>query len=108
MNIICLGFDNFTDAISRQDQVLFLLCMPHNNDYPEQVQALQDCCKDFDGLLIPGVVNEAFIEPFRLRYEVRGTPTFLIFKNGNELDRLLGMHSPEALVRFAEETLGSK
>lgn len=108
MDITCLGFDNFNREVTRQDQILFLLCMPQNRDFPEQVQALVECCRRFNGRLTPGVLDEAFIEPFRCRYEVRGTPTFLIFNAGNELDRLLGLHSSEALTRFAEETLGSK
>ncbi len=108
MTITYLGFDNFFDEISRQDQMIFLLCMPQNNDFQEQVQALLDCCRNFEGGLTPAVLDEAFIEPFGRRYEVRGTPTFLIFNNGNELDRRLGLHCPEALTRFANETLGLK
>lgn len=108
MDLYHFGFRNFEFELLQHHQAVLLLCLPRNSDYFSQVQALMGCCKAWDGSLTPGVLDEDFVEPFKRRYSVGGTPTFLIFKQGKELERRLGQHSPEALIRFAEETLGPK
>ncbi len=108
MDLYHFGFKNFAFELLQHHQAVLLLCMPRNSDFFFQVQALIDGCNAWDGSLTPGVLDEEFVEPFKRRYNVGGTPTFFIFKEGKELDRRLGQHSVETLTRFAEETLGQK
>lgn len=107
VDILYLESENFNQEIRRPDSAVFVLCMPRSDDTPLQIRALVACCRAFGGDLLPGFIDSDFIRPFSNRYRIKGTPTFLIFKHGNEIGRLLGRHTPEALTRFAKETLGS-
>ena len=41
------------------------------------------------------------------RYQVRGFPTVILFKNGNELDRFSGARSKQAITEFINSHLKS-
>jgi thioredoxin 1 len=43
------------------------------------------------------VDNESMVQQ-TVRYAIRSIPTFIVFKNGNETDRLIGMQSKETII----------
>jgi len=106
VRIKSVGFDNFEQETLKNENAAILLCMNRGRGFSNQAEALCAAAKAFSERLVPLVLDEDFVEPFRLRYGIKGTPTFLIFLGGMEKGRLLGQHGQETLRRFVEESLG--
>jgi len=94
--------DNFTAAIVREDKPVLLVCMPRDDQYERQMGIVAETVS---GCVNPpkiGLLEESFIGPFRTRYRVAGTPTFLILQKGVEKNRLLGLADERTLRGFIE------
>ncbi len=44
-------------------------------------------------------------EGLAMRFEIRSLPTFVLFKNGKEVDRIIGYHSESEFVSAIEDLL---
>lgn len=100
-----IGPDNFADEVLSADQPVLLLYMPCDDDFPSQSRLIEDITQRHKSWLKTGLLAEAFNEYFKNKLDVHGTPTFLIFLDGKEKNRMFGLADPESLDLFIRETL---
>ena len=100
-----IGFENFEEEVIEERKPVLLLCMDRNAKFQEQIKVIKSISKTYGAALKVGLLEEEFIGAFKQRFSVLGTPTFLVFVNGSEKDRMLGLTNEEALTEFLSETL---
>lgn len=91
---------NFESAVVGEEQPVLLLCMPRDDQFPEQIDILMRAVAGYSGCLKAGLLHESFISSFKKRYNIPGTPTFLILEQGREKNRSLGLADEQMLVRM--------
>ena len=97
--------DNFIDEVLSAGKPVLLLCMPRDDDFPEQLKLMEDIAAHHRTWLKVGFLAEAFTEYFKNKFDIPGTPTFLIFLKGKEKNRMLGLADSRTLGSFIAETL---
>lgn len=97
--------DNFIDEVISETRPILLLCMPQDDDFPSQWKSIEAIAHHHGSWLKVGLLGEAFIENFKHKLGVAGTPTFLIFHKGEEKNRMLGLADHKGLERFVLEVL---
>lgn len=97
--------DNFMDEVFSVSKPVLLLCMPHDADFPSQLKLMEDIAGQHKSWLKVGMLAEAFTEYFKNKFDIPGTPTFLILLKGKEKNRMLGLVDLQALENFILETL---
>jgi hypothetical protein len=90
--------ENFEQEVVAEKKPFLLLCMPRDEEFPKQLKVIEDVAtKCSEGIKV-GLLAEEFIEAFRKRYSIVGTPTFLILVEGEERSRMLGLADPKMLT----------
>lgn len=100
-----IGPANFTEEVLQADQPFLLLCMPRDDDLPGQRKLMEDASKHYGPQLKTGMLTEEFTDCFKKRFDIHGTPTFLIFWKGSEKNRMLGLADLRTLECFIRETI---
>jgi len=100
-----IGPDNFEDEVLSADVPVLLLYMSRDDDFPSQSQLIEDIAQQYRSWLKTGLLAETFNEYFKDMLDVHGTPTFLIYLNGKEKNRMLGLADFQSLDHFIRETL---
>jgi hypothetical protein len=90
--------DNFDREVLAETKPLLILCMPQDDQFPEQLKIIEEIASRHNPELKVGLVQEEFIEVFKKNYEVIGTPTFLLLVEGKEKGRILGLADQEMLT----------
>lgn len=60
---------------------------------------LNDVAEELSGNTHVGKVNIEQYQTLAQKYQVRSIPTFILFKNGKEIDRFVGMKTKDFLVK---------
>ena len=97
--------DNFADEVLSLTKPVLLLCMPRGDDFPSQMSLLEDIAARHGLGLKVGLLAEEFIETFKKKLDISGTPTFLIFSEGKEKNRMLGLADAQTLESFVLGTI---
>lgn len=100
-----IGLDNFNRLVLAEEKPILLLCMPRDSSFSSQVEDLERLQHEFENVLKVCFLEEEFLGAFMERYKVLGTPTFLVFSNGDERERLLGQVSQRDLKLFVHQAL---
>ena len=88
---VCLiHHENFAQEVAAEKKPLLVLCMPRDDQFPQQVKIIEEVSAKHSPQLKVGLVQEEFIEAFKKFFNFKGTPTFLILVKGKEKARLLG------------------
>ncbi len=95
-----IGPENFEKEVITEKKSFLLLVMPPGSEFPKQVEIIEETERKHGPELKAGLVHEDFIEKFKEKYRISGTPTFLFFLRGKEKDRLLGLANRETLTSF--------
>lgn len=98
---------NFEQEVVDEERPVLLMCMPVDYDFGDQVEMLERISQLFGGNIKVGLLEEPFIDKFKHRYDVKGTPTFLILRNGLEQDRSLGLADEQMLLEFVSPFIES-
>lgn len=104
-SLCVVGLENFNRDVLAQEIPVLILCMPIDTSFFSQLPEIERVQLDYRGTLKICLLEEDFLGAFMERYQVPGTPTFLIFSKGTELERLLGQVSYQELVRFISQSL---
>ncbi|MUM76395.1 thioredoxin [Pseudodesulfovibrio sp. F-1] len=80
--------------------------LKRNERFREQSRLLDDASRRYAGRLDCYLYSQDYLETAMQRFLVRGTPTFLLFSGGREVDRLIGESDPETLDEFISASLG--
>jgi len=65
-----------------------------------QAPVLEEVAKKINGKAVIGKVNVEYSASLANRFAVQSIPTLILFKNGVEAKRLVGVHSKEALIEI--------
>jgi hypothetical protein len=99
--LVCLiRPDNFEREVVAEKKPVLLLCMPRDEEFPNQLKVLEDIATKYSQELKVGVLEEGLIEAFKKNYSVVGTPTFLMLVEGKERGRMLGLADQEMLTNL--------
>ncbi len=66
---------------------------------------MDELAKHFDGKVIVGKLNVDQNQATRSMLKISGAPTFILFKNGKALARIIGARSKKQLLDFIETAL---
>lgn len=81
-----------------------LLCMPHDDGFPEQRRVVEEIAEMFKDKLKAVLTEDAFIEVFKKNLHIVGTPTILILRRGEEIARVFGISDREPLIKVIRQT----
>lgn len=102
-----IGLEDFEKEVIKENVPVLVLCMHRDLDFPGQIEVVERItAKMYGNRLKLLLLEEDSVEVFRKNYGVSGTPTFLIFSDGREMNRLLGQVDPRTLEEFLSRTLG--
>ncbi|NLN38865.1 MAG: thioredoxin family protein [Smithella sp.] len=107
LKIEVVGEGNFQTALARQKQPVLVMCMPRDDRFEAQRDALTAVVGKYNSLLAAVVIDEQFIAAFKREYKVSGTPTFVLLEGGREIGRVLGLADESMLEKMIEEAYPS-
>ena len=66
---------------------------------------IESLAEKYEGKAVIGKVNTDKEGELAMRYAVMNIPTVIFFKNGKEIDRLVGVMPPDAFIQVLEKNL---
>ena len=66
---------------------------------------IESLAEKYEGTAVIGKVNTDEEGELAMRYAVMTIPTVIFFKNGKEIDRLVGVMPPDAFIQVLEKNL---
>ena len=79
--------------------------LKRNERFRSQSQALDDASRDYADKVQCYLYDVDYLDTAMDRFMVKGTPTFLLFSNGQEVDRLIGDSDRETLDEFIRNSI---
>lgn len=79
--------------------------LKRNERFRSQAQILDAASKDFSDIIQCYLFDSDYLETAMERFMVKGTPTFLLFSDGHEVDRLIGESDRETLDDFIRNSI---
>ncbi|MEM7350529.1 MAG: thioredoxin [Acidobacteriota bacterium] len=105
--IIELSSDNFQQEIQGQGPILVDFwaewCGPCRMVGP----VLEELADEMDGKVRIGKLNVDENQELSMQYQVQSIPTFLLFKDGEVADRMMGAMPKAAFEKFIERNVGA-
>ena len=101
-----IGLDNLEEEILKEKRPVLLLCMPRDETFQVQINILAALAERRSGTLKVCLLEEEFLSAFSRNFNLKGTPTYIIFINGREKDRLLGHADEDTLAEFLRRVIG--
>ena len=92
--------ENYAAEIHKAAKPVLLLCMPEGPDFSGQAALLHQAAQKYKDDLKVCVLEEELINGFKQMLNIKGTPVFLLFYQGREKGRMLGMAGEEQLSAF--------
>lgn len=101
-----LSEDNFDDAITNSENMVLVdfwadWCGPCKSLAP----IIEDIAEEFEGELKVAKVNADENPAISEKYAVRGLPTMILFKDGKECNRMVGLSNKSRIADFIEAQL---
>lgn len=100
-----IGADSFVREVLEESRPVLVLCMHRDSEFQEQIDVIEGMCKTYGERLKACLIEEEFIGGFKEKFNVKGTPTFMIFIGGTEEGRMLGQAEQQTLEDFLSRTL---
>ena len=91
---------NYRAEIGNAVKPVLLLCMPKGPDFSDQISLLHQVAEKHKDVLKVCLLEEELINGFRQMLDIKGTPVYLLFCQGKEKGRILGMAGVEQLSAF--------
>lgn len=107
LDIVMVASDNFVAEVVESETPVLFACF-QAGDYSDSGQLeLAQVSEKFSGALKVCVANKESLGVINEVCKIEGTPTFLIYKNGEEVGRLLGRWDEFLLSDFISQALFS-
>jgi thioredoxin 1 len=97
--------EDFESEVSREQRPVLLACFYGEAELRTQLRVVESVSEGYKDTLKTCVIDEDFLSTLRGALEIVGTPTFLIFHEGEEKSRILGHVDRETLSAFVQQTL---
>ena len=97
--------ENFEERVVLRRAPFLLLCMPHGEGFPRQLEVIEAIAVQYQKELSVGVLAEESIELFKKKLNIIGSPTFLMMVEGKEVDRILGLIDKKTLTDLIDKHL---
>lgn len=101
--ILVLNNKSFKNAI-RSGLTLVDFWAPWCGPCKMMAPILNDVAEEMDGELRVGKVNVDHNQPVAQKYKVKNIPTLILFKDGIEIDRFIGVKTKKALIKSIRGT----
>lgn len=88
-------------------QPFLVAFLRRNERFRAQSRALDEASRHHADSLKCYLYAQDYLDTAMQRFMIRGTPTFLIFSDGREVDRLIGDSDQETLNEFILSCIGS-
>jgi len=85
--------------------LLLLAFLKRNERFRSQTDVLTRACSGFGYPLECFVYDFDYLDTAMERFKIKGTPTFLLFSEGQEVNRLIGETDSESLEEFVRSSL---
>ena len=66
---------------------------------------IESLADQYEGRAVIGKINTDEEQALAMSFQITGIPTVIFFKDGKEIDRLVGVMPPDAFVQILEENL---
>jgi thioredoxin-like negative regulator of GroEL len=100
-----LGLENFHKEVLEERGPVLVLCMHWGPEFQEQIDIIEGMHRTYGERLKACLVEEEFLLAFKEKFDVKGTPTFMMFIGGAEKGRMLGRADQKALEDFLSQIL---
>ncbi|MBW1731656.1 MAG: hypothetical protein JRH08_14930 [Deltaproteobacteria bacterium] len=107
-SILFVGPQNFEKEVIQESRPVLLLCTQRDSDFNKQIEVMETVHSAFSEKLKACLLEQDFVEVFMEMYDIKGTPTFVMFTGGREKARLLGQIAPETLRNFVLRVLSAE
>ena len=98
-----LNQKNFNEEVLKSELIIIDFgcswCLPSQS---EKI-ILGELAREYNGEIRVGFVNVDQNPVLGEKYEIIGVPTFILFKKGEEMRRMIGARSKEQLISFIEQ-----
>jgi hypothetical protein len=84
---------------------LLVAFLKRNEKYTSQVAVLEAACKAHGESVRCFLYNADYLDTATDRFAVKGTPTFLVFHGGREVNRLIGESDGPTLDEFIDASM---
>lgn len=84
---------------------LLVAFLKRNERYPAQLRVLETACRTHGGAVRCFLYNSDYLDTATERFAVKGTPTFLLFHGGREVNRLIGESDNATLDEFIDASM---
>ena len=102
-----INADDFDDIIA-EGIVLAEFWLPLSHPCLIQDPVLNDICRELGDQLRIIRVNAEDVPELKKKYDIRAVPTFLLFQNGREAKRFVGVKSKDSLLGAIDDLLFGK
>ena len=96
--------ENFESEVKMASKPVLLACIRRGFELREQIELLEMVSEQYAHTIKICIVYEDYNEAYRA-LNIEGTPTFLMFLEGEEKGRMLGNAKTETLSAFVDEFL---
>lgn len=94
------------DMELQSSDIPFLVAFLRKNErFLAQSRALDEASRDYTGRVRCYMYDVDYLDTGMQRFRVKGTPTFLLFSEGEEVDRLIGESDQDALDEFIHNAI---
>lgn len=90
----------FDIELQGSPSLLLVAFLKRNERFALQAKALERMERSYGDRLRCFLFNADYLDTAMERFQVKGTPTFLLFDHGREVDRLIGESDGETLDEF--------
>ena len=97
--IVNLNTDNFKTTVAK-GVVLVDFWASWCGPCKKLAPILDEVAREIDGKAVIGKVNVDHSTSIAQRFDVQYLPTLILFKDGTEIKRLVGVHSKDALIKL--------
>jgi thioredoxin-like negative regulator of GroEL len=91
---------NFIQQVLQAKRMVLVLCTLKNDPFAEQKEVIDFVFNAYGDHVKVCLLDEEFIPQFCQEYNVKGTPTFLFFSEGKEIDRILGCADCRTISKY--------
>ena len=99
--------ENFTEEVIVEKKPVLLVCMAHDDRFSKQLKVLKAVAERYEKELKVCLLVQDSMEIFKKRLQIIGTPSFLLMREGKEINRILGVSDQEALTNLIYQHLSA-